>query len=137
MVVRGLSQSTSYYYRTVILTLHPNAMNLRKLSFEFVLLASLLVSLVGHVKEVKIDARGPATQCIAKVKVKVDKLDALVVGTVVTYKGQKIWLDFTYEKLPHFYYSCGELDHYAKHCYEIPYVEENFTSGLGIVLAVS
>lgn len=86
---------------------------------------------MGKVLEVKTDARGPAFQKIGKAKVELDVEAELRVGQLMRHGSKKVWLDFKYERLPFFCFSCGKIGHYATNCKDIPYEEEKFKTELG------
>lgn len=44
-------------------------------------------------------------------------------GQLIRIAGKALWLDFRYERLPHFCYSCGIMGHYAMYCPTIPFTE--------------
>jgi len=44
---------------------------------------------------------------------------------------KKVWLEFKYERLSFFCYSCSKIEHYANYYEDIPYDEEKFTTNLG------
>ncbi|KAF7849520.1 hypothetical protein BT93_L0696 [Corymbia citriodora subsp. variegata] len=90
-----------------------------------------IASKIGKVLEVKIEERGPIAQRVGKAKVEIAVNSELVVGQSTTHGGKKIWLDFKYERLPFYCYSCGKLGHYASSCKTIPYVEANFNTKTG------
>ncbi|KAL3748142.1 hypothetical protein ACJRO7_009381 [Eucalyptus globulus] len=66
-----------------------------------------IASSMGKVLEVKTDARGPAFQKIGKAKVEIQVEAELRVGQLMRHGDKKVWLDFKYERLPFFCYSCG------------------------------
>lgn len=90
-----------------------------------------IASLMGKVLEVKTDARGPAFQKIGKARMKLDVAAKLRVGQLMCHGNKRVWLDFKYERLPFFCYSCGKFGHYATYCPDIPYDEEKFATELG------
>ena len=47
------------------------------------------------------------------------------------HQNRKVWLDFKYERLPFFCYSCGKIGHYANYCKDFPYDEGKFTIEFG------
>jgi len=63
--------------------------------------------------------------------VEIDVEAELRVGQLMSHEDKKIWLDFKYERLPFYCYSCGKIGHYATYCKDIPYDEEKFTTELG------
>lgn len=52
-----------------------------------------------------------------------DDPSPLITGKLIRINGQPLWLDFRYERLSNFCYSCGKLGHYAMYCKDIPYNE--------------
>lgn len=86
-----------------------------------------IASKLGNVEEVKIEARNNSLRKNGKAKVRLDLSCPLKIGTVINLGRKKWWLDFKYERLPHFCYSCGRIGYYANYCLKIPYEE----TGLG------
>lgn len=74
---------------------------------------------VGKVLDVKLENR-EGTTCRVEIKLQ----DPLKPGPLIRLEGKNIWLDFHYEKLSHYCYSCEKLGHYAMHCKDFPFDEE-------------
>jgi len=53
--------------------------------------------------------------------VEVDLSTPLKSGAIMDIGIKKLWVEFKYERLPHYCYSCEKIDHYATNCEEIPY----------------
>ncbi|KAK3415294.1 hypothetical protein EUGRSUZ_H00840 [Eucalyptus grandis] len=69
----------------------------------------LITSRLGQVEEVKIEARSNNARKNGKAKVLLNLSYPLKIGTVISC-GEKKWLiDFKYERLSHFCYSCGHI----------------------------
>jgi len=78
---------------------------------------------MGEVEEVRIDARNNSSRRIGKARVRLNLFNPLKTGTIIHVGDRKWWIDFKYERLPHYCYSCGYIDHYANYCPTFPYEE--------------
>lgn len=78
---------------------------------------------VGRVLEVKMDSREGSNFRSGRVRVEMDLQMPLKIGHLICIDGKTILLDFRYERLPHFCYSCGRLRHYAAYYSEVPFTE--------------
>jgi len=85
-----------------------------------------IASKLGEVIEVKLEAKGNSNCRIGKAKVRLNLANPLKTGVLVNLESKRLWVEFKYERLPHYCYSCGKIGHYATFCTEIPYE----TSGL-------
>lgn len=61
---------------------------------------------IGKVIDVKTETRGYAAVAVCKAKVVLELLNPLELGMIYSYKGKELWIDFRYERLPTFYFSC-------------------------------
>ncbi|KAK3415622.1 hypothetical protein EUGRSUZ_H01226 [Eucalyptus grandis] len=90
----------------------------------------LLASRMGRVEEIKIEARGNNSRKIGKARVVLNLAKPLKIGTIINCGDKKWWIDYKYERLPHYCYSYGRIGHYANYCTEIPYEETGLAQDL-------
>jgi len=76
---------------------------------------------IGKVQEVRIEGTDNSSAKSVRVKVELNLQEPLQSGKLIKVDGKHIWLDFRYERLSHYCYSCGLLGHYAMYCNDIPY----------------
>ncbi|XP_039155682.1 uncharacterized protein At4g02000-like [Eucalyptus grandis] len=80
-----------------------------------------LAERVGRVVEIKMGNSGSGPQKAGKVRVEIDLNSPLKSGAILDIRKKKLWVEFKYERLPHYCYTCGRIRHYAIDCEEIPY----------------
>ncbi|KAL3716083.1 hypothetical protein ACJRO7_007794 [Eucalyptus globulus] len=96
---------------------------------------SKIVQNIGNVQEVKIEGREGMTLRAGRARVELNLQEPLKPGKLIRLEGRNIWLDFRYERLSHYCYSCGVIGHHAMYCKTIPYDEmkldgkDNFSYG--------
>ena len=79
---------------------------------------------IGVVSEVRIATKGYASIVVGRARVLLRSSTPLSSYMLFSFKGKEHWLDFKYERLPHFCYSCGIIGYYAKNCELMSYDEE-------------
>ncbi|KAK3415767.1 hypothetical protein EUGRSUZ_H01492 [Eucalyptus grandis] len=70
----------------------------------------LIAGKMGEIEEVRIEARNNSSCKIGKVRVKLNLPCPLKTGTIIHVGDRNWWIDFKYERLPHFCYSCGYIE---------------------------
>lgn len=82
---------------------------------------------VGQVLEVRMEAKGAAAIVVGKARVQLTLALPLLSGMTASIRGKEYWLDFRYERLPRYCYSCGKIGHYAQFCEMKPNDDNHFT----------
>jgi len=85
---------------------------------------------LGEVIEVKIETKGNSNYKFGKARIKLDLEKPLKTGVLVNLEKKRLWIEFKYERLPHYCYSCGKIGHYATFCREIPYEKSGLADNL-------
>lgn len=69
-----------------------------------------------HCRNVVIPESGSRSGRLMKILVDIDLGKPLMRGTKIKLEEELLWVDFTYEKLPTFYFYCGIIGHQEKNC---------------------
>ncbi|XP_039165732.1 uncharacterized protein LOC120291971 [Eucalyptus grandis] len=89
-----------------------------------------IASKIGEVVEVQLEAKGNNNHKVGRARIKLNLEIPLKTGVLVNLDNKSLWVEFKYERLPHYCYSCGRIDHYATFCQEIPYEETGLAKNL-------
>lgn len=94
-----------------------------------------IASKIGVVLDVKLEAKGNSTYKVGKAIINLNLVTPLKTGVIINLGSKKLWIEFKYERLPHYCYSYGRIGHYATVCKEIPYettrMEEDLLGNFG------
>ncbi|KAL3717122.1 hypothetical protein ACJRO7_008666 [Eucalyptus globulus] len=85
---------------------------------------------LGEVVEVKLDTKGNSNSKFGKAKVKINLEMPLKTGVLLNLENKRLWVEFKYERLPNYCYSCGKIGHYASDCKDIPYENSGLAGNL-------
>lgn len=78
---------------------------------------------IGKVVDVKMEAKEGGHCKMGKVRVMIDLKNILLSGMILKLNDDQLWVDFKYDRLPRFCYSCGRIGHYTTSCDKMQYRE--------------
>jgi hypothetical protein len=73
---------------------------------------------LGKVEEVDVSGEGPGRGSSLRIKILIDITKPLERGRALWLNGKMVWVNFRYEKLPHFCFNCGRIFHSMEQCSE-------------------
>jgi len=73
---------------------------------------------IGMVEEVDVSGNGPGRGSSLRIKIQIDITKPLERGRALWLNGKLVWVNFRYEKLPHFCFNCGRIVHIREQCSE-------------------
>ncbi|XP_042952130.1 uncharacterized protein At4g02000-like [Carya illinoinensis] len=73
-------------------------------------------SSVGKVEKVDVQEDGSGWGCYLRVQIHMDITQPMARGRTLIVKGQKIWIPFSYEKMPRICFTCGCIEHGKEGC---------------------
>jgi hypothetical protein len=73
---------------------------------------------LGKVEEVDVSGEGPGRGSSLRIKIHIDITKPLERGRALWLNGKMVWVNFRYEKLPHFCFNCGRIFHNMEQCSE-------------------
>ncbi|XP_039169584.1 uncharacterized protein LOC120293871 [Eucalyptus grandis] len=82
-----------------------------------------IASKLGVVVEVKLEEKGNNSYKVGKARVMMPLANPLKTGVLVNLDSKRLLVEFKYERLPYYCYSCGKIGHYVTKCAKIPYKE--------------
>jgi hypothetical protein len=71
---------------------------------------------IGKVEEVDVSGEGTGRGSSLRIKVHIDITMPLDRGRALWLNGKMVWVNFRYEKLPHFCFNCGRIFHNKEQC---------------------
>jgi hypothetical protein len=79
-------------------------------------IGKMIGSSIGQVEEVDTDEDGVGWGKFLRVRIRVDLTKPLMRGKRLKVQGVSMWIDFQYERLPRFCFSCGVVQHGPTGC---------------------
>jgi hypothetical protein len=71
---------------------------------------------IGKVEDVDVSGEGTGRGSSLRIKVHIDITKPLDRGRALWLNGKMVWVNFRYEKLPHFCFNCGRIFHNKTQC---------------------
>ncbi|KAK2632022.1 hypothetical protein EUGRSUZ_L02110 [Eucalyptus grandis] len=76
-------------------------------------------SKLAEVIDVKLETKGNSNYKVGKARVVLNLANPLKTGIIINLGKKNLWIEFKYERLPLYCYSCSKIRHYAMACKEI------------------
>jgi len=83
---------------------------------------------IGKVEEVDINGVGTGRGSSLRIRVHLDITKPLERGRALWINGKMVWVNFRYEKLPHFCFNCGRIFHNQTQCSDSKSTKQNAES---------